>query len=292
MWMSWRNSIAVLGVASLAGCWIEANTTWNNPLDPVNLKNVGMVYLAGGSFRMGGDTTVVESFAAAGSAEHLVTISAFLMDSTEVTQRHWVALMGSNPSGNGGCMDCPVEGVTWFDAILFCNARSRSEGLDTVYTWSGPVSKDGRIVGMGSVKENRRRSGYRLPSEAEWEYAARAGAEGMWSWGNDSSETVKYGWVGANAQGHTHPVAKLAPTGDGLYDMQGNVWEWTSDWIAAYSSVAQVDPAGPATGVVRVFRGGCINEKSSYPKNGDREGNTPDHYSAVLGFRCARSLVP
>ncbi|MBK9579604.1 MAG: formylglycine-generating enzyme family protein [Fibrobacterota bacterium] len=281
-----------ISVALLAGCWIDENTVWNNGMDPVNLRNTGMVYVAGGTFRMGGDTTVVDQAIAAGATEHSVTISAFLMDSTEVTQKTWVELMGSNPSGFKNCLDCPVEGVTWFDAILFCNARSRNQGLDTVYTWSGAVVDNGRVVGMASVRQDRMRNGYRLPTEAEWECAARGGTEGWWYWGDDSTKSVEYGWLRANAQARTHPVATLARTGAGLYDMQGNVWEWTWDWHSVFSTAAQVDPSGPATGGYRVFRGGCINDRSGIPKNGDREYNTPDHASAVLGFRCARSLVP
>jgi formylglycine-generating enzyme required for sulfatase activity len=178
--------------------------------------------------------------------QHRVTITrAYCMKATEVTQGEWQAVMGSNPSAFKNCgANCPVEQVSWDDAVGYANALSRREGLPECYAGS-------TFTGLGC-------RGYRLPTEAEWEYAARAGTTGA-TYGKLNSVA----WSYDNAGETTHPVRQKQPNAWGLYDMLGNVWEWTGDWNDAYPATV-TDPTGPATGSGRVFRGGSYN---SYARN-------------------------
>lgn len=208
----------------------------------------GMHLIPGGTFLMG----------EAGIAEpiHEVTVSPFYMDTTLVTQQQYRALMHVNPSHFTGNPDLPVETVTWFDAALFCNARSRADSLDTVYSFSSLSGFAGNgCDSLGDLQILMDRSGYRLPTEAEYEYAYRAGSKSEYYWG----DTVDgdYCWYFANTQGTMQPVAGKLPNSIGLYDMAGELWEWCSDWYGAYQAGNQVDPAGPASGTYRVARGGC-----------------------------------
>ena len=155
-----------------------------------------MVAIPAGSFEMGSTT---------GSSDeqpvHRVNVPAFLLGRTEVTQGQWIAVMGGNPSKFKQCgLDCPVENISWIDAQTFAHKLSQKTGKT-----------------------------YRLPSEAEWEYAARAGSSGKWSFGDDASQLGQYAWFDANSNGKTHPVAKKKPNAFGLYDMHGNVYEWVQD---------------------------------------------------------------
>ena len=168
----------------------------------------------------------------------------------------------------------PAEGVSWFDCIQFCNKLSEMEGLEPVYTVNGR-----------DVTCNWTAKGYRLPTEAEWEYAARAGQKYIYAGGNNVDEVA---WYKDNSGGETHPVGQKHPNHFGLYDMSGNVWEWVWDWRGTYSSSPTVDPQGPTSGSRRVFRGGGwrgsarhvrVSLRSSYPASG--------YYN--LGFRLCRS---
>ncbi|MBK9579603.1 MAG: SUMF1/EgtB/PvdO family nonheme iron enzyme [Fibrobacterota bacterium] len=263
---------------------------WNNSLDPSNPRYTRMVYVPGGTFRMGGDPS--DTTGTFGAIAHTVTISGFLMDSTEVTQEDWNSVMASNPSRRIDCPRCPIENVTWFEAILYCNARSKRQGLDTVYQWAGATFESGRVVKMASLRQFRLRNGYRLPSEAEWEYAARGGTSSWWYWGNDSNQISKYGWTGRIPAPVTRPVADLAPTGLGFYDLQGNVGELVFDWLGSFDSKSKSDPTGPESGLYRVFRGGAISDDFCPPKNHERNAMLPGDANDFIGFRCARSLVP
>jgi formylglycine-generating enzyme required for sulfatase activity len=132
---------------------------------------------------------------------------------------------------------------------------------------------------------------YRLPTEAEWEYACRAGSKTKWSFGDSESSLGDYAWYRSNSDSKTHPVGTKKPNAWGLYDMHGNVWEWCSDWLADYTTTAVSDPTGPATGSFRVFRGGGWINTRGYCRSAYRYGLAPSLPGRHLGFRLAFSSV-
>ena len=203
--------------------------------------------------------------------QHSVTITrAYCMKATEVTQGEWQAVMGSNQSKFTNCgANCPVEQVSWEDAVGYANALSRREGLPECYAGS-------TFTGLGC-------RGYRLPTEAEWEYAARAGTTGS-RYGNLDSVA----WYDENSGSATHPVGQKQPNAWGLYDMLGNVWEWTGDWYAAYAGSAS-DPLGAGAGSIRVIRGGSWVGDARYARAANRGRGTPGNRSSILGFRLSRT---
>jgi formylglycine-generating enzyme required for sulfatase activity len=206
------------------------------------------------------------------------------MGKYEVTQKEYVALMGTNPSNFKGD-NLPVEQVTWYDAVNYCNARSRSEGLTPAYTVSGT-----------DVTWNRSANGYRLPTEAEWEYACRAGTTMPFSTGsnittNQANYDGNYPYNG-NAKGiyrqKTTAIGSFAPNAWGLYDMHGNVWEWCWDWYGDYGTAAQTDPLGAVSGALRVLRGGSWFYSGRYARSAYRNYDTPSNRLSNLGFRLVR----
>jgi len=183
----------------------------------------GMVRLKGRTFTMGASRSVNEP-------QHQVTVSAFWIGQYEVTQKEYRALMGTNPSKFKGD-NLPVETVTWYDAVNYCNARSKKEGLTPAYT----VSRD-------NITWNRNANGYRLPTEAEWEYACRAGTTMAYAFGDSISTSDANYYDHHRSGGGSKPVGSYRPNDWGLYDMHGNVWEWCWDWSGQYSSDVQTDP--------------------------------------------------
>jgi formylglycine-generating enzyme required for sulfatase activity len=208
-----------------------------------------------------------------------VTVSAFLLGETVVTQDQYQAVTGSNPSRFKGPLN-PVERVSWYDAVAFCNALSLKEGLAPAYTIDGT-----------SVKWDPSSPGWRLPTEAEFEFAARGGAksQGYSFPGADSAEGVAWGYF--NASHRTHVVKELPPNELGLYGMAGNVWQWCWDWYEFdRSALPSTDPRGPDTGSDKVNRGGGWN--SDYVdafRPYYRADDGPDSKEADLGFRVARN---
>jgi len=225
----------------------------------------GYVRIAPGTFTMGSPSA--EEGRKSDETQHSVTITrAFCMKTTEVTQGEWQAEAGANPSRFQNCgANCPVENVTWDDAVWYANALSRREGLPACYAGSTFTGLDCR--------------GYRLPTEAEWEYAARAGTTAA-TYGNLDSVA----WYDQNAGETTHPVRQKEPNAWGLYDMLGNVWEWTGDWFGEYSR-AVTDPTGPATGHAWVFRGGSWYHLAPNARAAFRNGRKPGLRSSNIGFR-------
>jgi formylglycine-generating enzyme required for sulfatase activity len=228
-----------------------------------------MVHIKGGTFWMGSPES--EEGRSNAEVRHRVTVSSFNIGKYEVTQREYQALMGTNPSNNKGD-NLPVERVTWYDAVEYCNALSRQEGLTPAYTVQGTV-----------VTWNRKASGYRLPTEAEWEYACRAGTTTAYNTGSSISDSqANYRSSG------TKPVGTYAPNAWGLYDMHGNVWEWCWDRYGDYASGAQTDPTGAASGAYRVIRGGSWVNFAQIVRSAHRYDYVPSYWSYYLGFRLVR----
>jgi formylglycine-generating enzyme required for sulfatase activity len=245
-----------------------------------------LVLVAGGTFSMGDTDGGGESNE---KPVHQVTVSSFYMARTEVTQKEFGAVMGINPSQHRGD-DRPVENVTWYDAVAFCNEKSRREGLRQVYSISGIQKNGDGTINTAEVSADWRATGYRLPTEAEWEYAAKGGTKSrgyQYSGGNDLAPIA---WHGANSNGETHPVGTKQPNELGLFDMSGNVWEWCWDWYGAYAEGSQTDPHGPAEGSLRVGRGGAWRSPAERERTALRFNNYPPaHRSLLLGFRPVRT---
>ena len=223
-----------------------------------------MMQVAGGTFRMG----CTRPGAAKHSYEadkpvHTVTVDSFYMGQTEVTQRLWLAVMGTNPSQWKSNDSLPVEQVSYNDVQIFIARLSQLTGYR-----------------------------FRLPTEAEWEFAARGGnrSRGCIYPGSDGT-LGSVAWYGINSNNHTHPVGRLQPNELGLYDMAGNVWEWCSDWYSDYTAEPQDNPRGPKHGENRILRGGCINSPSWGCAVSDRSWYLPDHGYGFHGFRLVLDSV-
>ena len=239
-------------------------------------NSVGMkfVAIAAGSFKMGSPSS--EKDRRSDERQHRVRLSKpFLMGMTEVTQGQWRAVMGNNPSHFSSCgADCPVETVSWFDAVKFANALSKKEGLRAAYRISGKT-----------VRWDKSANGYRLPTEAEWEYAARGGQSHLYS---GSSTLNAVGWSYENSGHKTRKVAGKRANAWGLYDMSGNVYEWCWDWYGKYRG-SGTNPIGAQSGDKRVLRGGSWNETPAYARVTDRDWDTPDLCGSILGLRLVRT---
>jgi len=216
------------------------------------------VYIQPGTFMMGSPPN--EPGRSDNETLHKVTITkGFSMQTTQVTQRQWHVIMGNNPSSFGSCgEDCPVENVSWNDVQQFIKKLNETRGTNK----------------------------YRLPTEAEWEYACRAGSDTAYCFGNDESRLKDYAWYDGNSGGKTHPVGLLKPNAWGLYDMHGNVWEWCQDWYAEnYPSGSVTDPIGSSSGSFRVIRGGSWHVIAQSCRSAYRGRSTPDNRNHDLGFR-------
>lgn len=243
-----------------------------------------LIHARDSSFQMGGD------YSADAQPVHTVIFTHdFWIDTTEVTQRSYLELMGINPSAFTGEENRPVERTTWFDAVLYCNKRSKRDGLDTVYSFTGmsgtPASG---CVGLLDLAIDLTKNGYRLPTEAEWEYACKGGTETDYFW--DTASADANAWYFENSNQQTHPVARKLPNPFGLYDMCGNVWEWCNDWYEKFSSASQTDPTGIASGTERSLRGGSWHDGSETLLSAYRTRDNP-MYRLIgdTGFRCAIS---
>ncbi len=238
------------------------------PSDPlVVTPQTNMVWIRPGSFAMGSPSFEVDRESKEGPMMSVTITRGFWMGAREVTQGEYLAIMGNNPSHCTGDLNRPVEQVTWYNATNYCGLLTQTERTA------------GRIPANWA---------YRLPTEAEWEYAARAGTLTRFYYGDDPSyaSLANYAWYSANSGSTTHPVGQKAPNAWGLYDMAGNVVEWCQDWFDySYPGGSPINPTGPGSGVSRVFRGGMWAGSEEYCRSAFRYGDDPASAYWYNGFR-------
>ena len=229
-------------------------------LAPRLTNSVGMefILIPAGTFTMG----AIDSYPDEQPIRTVHISRPFYLGKYEVTQAQWEAVMGYNPSAWRGQRNLPVEQVSWEDVQEFLRRLNTEEG----------------------------RIRYRLPTEAEWEYAARAGTTTVYSFGNDVSRLDEYAWYGGNAAHTSHPIGQLKPNAWGLHDMHGNVWEWVYDWYEPYPTGTVTDPQGPAAGLNRVFRGGGRSNVAWRCRSSSRGYRPPESRLDAVGFRVLRTV--
>ena len=232
-----------------------------------------MVQIPAGDFMMGALEDDEEAYDDEKPRHQVSFIRDFLMGKYAVTQALWQSVMGLNPSRFKGA-NLPVEQVSWFDCVAFCNKLSEQEGFTLAYSINGQ-----------EVTCNWKANGYRLPTEAEWEYSARGGEYHRFS-GSDNVDEVA--WYKENSGAVPHPVGQKKPNFFGLYDMSGNAHEWCWDWFGDYSSDSQTAPTGPRTGLYRVFHGGSWDNRAMNCGVSYRSYNDPTYRYSGLGFRITR----
>jgi formylglycine-generating enzyme required for sulfatase activity len=243
--------------ASLSATMTKQSATSGKTL---NIGDFDMVYVEGGTFTMGATSEQGSDAYSDERPTHSVTVSDFYIGKYEVTQAQWRAVMGSNPSYFTGD-NLPVKQVSWDDIQEF---------ITKLNTMTGKT--------------------FRLPTEAEWEYAARGGNKSKGYKYSGSNTLDNVAWYTNNSGGKTHPVGQKQPNELGLYDMSGNVWEWCQDWYGSYSSSSQTNPTGPSSGSCRVLRGGSWDRNARRCRVSYRDGRTfPDYRSYDSGFRLACS---
>jgi formylglycine-generating enzyme required for sulfatase activity len=270
------------GAAAAKGPAVESA---QGPIDLVSKSGVELVYLPGGAFVMGSDQGSADEAPA-----HKVTLTAFAMDKYEVTHEMYAKAQLPDPSHWRDNPRGPVEKIRWRDAKQYCNERSLLEGLKPCYNekttdWDCDWTA----------------SGYRLPTEAEWEYASLAGSTGPYEFGTPD-KLRQFGWFGDNADQKTHTVGQKKANRWGLYDLYGNVSEWCEDVYSAayYRTSPATDPTGPASAggdVLRVIRGGSWRSSPdqcrSAARQGEKTGDTDACFSTdYCGFRCVRRVMP
>jgi uncharacterized repeat protein (TIGR02543 family) len=269
-----------------------------------SLLGIELVSVPGGSFQMGSN----DSLDWGASPPHTVTLTGFYMGKYPVTQAQYELVMGSNPSyftaenGNppvAGEEDAmrPVEQVSWYDAIVFCNRLSMAAGLTPAYSILGSTNSAdwGAVPTSSNTTWNKAEmvsgaNGYRLPTEAQWEYAAKGGNGSPSSYTYSGSNDINaVAWYWDNSGEKTHEVGKKAANGLGLYNMSGNVLEWCWDWYDSYSNASQTDPVGPVRGADREFRGGCWLDSAEFVRSAKRNGGNPGFRGInFFGFRLLR----
>ena len=260
------SSLVIFGMIQL-DCQVLAQP----PKEITNSLGMKLVLIPKGTFQMG--SPIEEDGAGDDKAQHQVTISKdYYLGVYEVTQALYEKVMGSNPSyfqkrviHKGDSSMYPVEYVSWEHAVEFCKKLSDLP----------EEKKAGRV--------------YRLPTDAEWEYACRAGSKSAYSFGESSKSLGDYAWFDGNSNNQTHPVGEKKANAWGLYDMHGNVWEWCSDWYGDYPKGAVSDSTGPKEGSYRVYRGGSWRNDAANCQSAYRISSAPTFRHRSVGFRLALS---
>ncbi|MBN1676118.1 MAG: SUMF1/EgtB/PvdO family nonheme iron enzyme [Kiritimatiellae bacterium] len=267
-------------VTALLGLCLAGSGAPDDAQEIKTPSGVDMVRVPGGTCVMGCDNGRPDEKPA-----HDVAVGPFYMDKYEVTQEHYKKIMeGDNPSRWKGAK-LPVEQVWWVSAARYCNERSLWEELDPCYdeeTWECDFTANG----------------YRLPTEAEWEYACRAGSTTSYSFGDNAGKLQFFAWHKSNSGEKTREVGQKKPNAWGLYDMHGGTWEWCNDFYAEnyYAQSPKDNPTGPKTGAKRVMRGGSVADDEAYCRSATRhaEAMSPPDVCVgfnVFGFRCVRKAA-
>jgi formylglycine-generating enzyme required for sulfatase activity len=264
--------VLLIGILALAaGCGSQNNAPAGGAADVENLPTLQptsggeMVRIPAGSFTMGDASDPPDE------SPHQVTVGAFYIDKFPVTQELYEKITGVNPSKRKAPTN-PVERTQWTDAARFCNRCSEVEGLKPCYdlrNWACDFTADG----------------YRLPTEAEWEYACRAGSSTKYCFGDSEGELSRYAWFKPGSEGKTRPVGQKLPNRWGLYDMHGNVWQWCNDWYGEtyYTASPSENPRGPETGKQRVLRGGAWDSTPDKCRSAYRHKEFPVYSDACFG---------
>jgi formylglycine-generating enzyme required for sulfatase activity len=267
-----------LVVLSFPGAWLMLDIHVSRPSvihradetlqagDVRPFQRIEFAWIPAGQFRMGSPTT--EPDRRADETEHMVTIShGFWMGRYEVTRAQWYSVMKNPPADYNEETegDMPMGGVTWAECEAFVAELNRG-----------------------------REAGFSMPTEAEWEYACRAGGMDAYSCGSDSACLAGHAWYAGNSKGKAHPVGQAAPNAWGLYDMHGNVWEWCQDFYGEYPQRRVVDPTGPRTGQYTILRGGSWFSPSEECRAARRFVFVPGYFTdrSIIGFRLARTRMP
>ncbi len=289
---------AVFLCAIQFGCTAGGGTPiMSSPPRSWRSSSIGMefVFVPAGTFQMGSPAHEPERDR--NETQHWVTLTRhFYMGACEVTQREFQEVMGFNPSTVRGSERLPVETVTWFDAISFCNQLSKKDGLSAFYEISN-MKRDAEHIVNADVVQKPFSAGYRLPTEAEWEFACRAGTTTAFSFGETiTADQANFdGFTpyngAANGQYRNRPIEvdALPPNCFGLFQMSGNVFEWCWDYNARYPNEPQVNPTGPKHGTERVRRGGAYKSPAGHMRSALRHGIPPSFPFFHQGFRVARN---
>ncbi|MDR2942582.1 MAG: formylglycine-generating enzyme family protein [Treponema sp.] len=244
------------------------------------------VRVEGGTFQMGSNSGESDE-----KPVHMVTVKSFSISKYEVTQKEWYEVMGTTVRQQRDMADksswhirgegdnYPMYYVNWYKAVEYCNKRSLKEGLTPAYRGS-----------TGNITCDWNTNGYRLPTEAEWEFAAKGGTKDYLKTDYSGSNSVEaVAWYDGNSKGSTHPVGTKAANSLGIHDMSGNVWEWCWDWYGAYASGSQTDPRGAISGDDRVIRGGSWGDMAEDVRSAYRYFIDPYDGDFNFGFRLVRN---
>jgi formylglycine-generating enzyme required for sulfatase activity len=279
---SWK-----LKVKDLSGDSVESKGQFTTAQPPAGPDGMKLIRSRNNSFLMG-----QSGFANSEQPVHTVTFTNnFWIDSVEINRGDFYGILKITDLQTNK-NKFPVTDISWNDAILYCNAKSKNKNLDTVYVYTSMTGEIGKQCLLQGLTINPKATGYRLPTEAEWEYCCRAQTSTLFYWGNNRPDFSKNGWINTNSESTVHESALKSPNIFGLYDMAGNVWEWCYDWYDSsyYASSPLESPSGPASGLERVVRGGSFINSDYFVQSGTRSKMPPDNRNNAVGFRTVLEL--